>query len=54
MKLAKIYNEVIKARLKDKRILLGDFDDETIGVSLDGYVMYFIPKNNFLLDEKRF
>ncbi len=53
MKLAKIYNEVIKARLKDKRILLGDFDDETIGVSLDGYVMYFIPKNNFLLDENK-
>lgn len=53
MKLVKIYNEIIKARLKDERVFLGDFDDETIGVSTNGCVMYLVPKSDFLLDESK-
>lgn len=51
MKLDKIYNEVVKERLKDNgRIMMRYLDDDTIGVSANGFVMYFIPKKEFLLD----
>lgn len=51
MKLDKIYNEIVKERLKDNgRIMIGYLDEDTIGVSTDGFVMYFIPKKEFLLD----
>lgn len=53
MKLDKIYNEVVKERLKDKnnrRIMMGYIDEGTIGVTVNGFVMYFIPKKEFLLD----
>ena len=53
MKLAKIYNEVIKARLKDEKLFMGNYDEETVGISTDGCVMYFIPKNTFLLDVEK-
>lgn len=51
MKLDKIYNEVVKERLRDnERIIIGYFDENMIGVSTNGHVMYFIPKKEFLLD----
>ena len=53
MKLDKIYNEVVKERLKDNgRVFMGYLDEDTIGVTTDGFVMYFIPKKEFLLDVK--
>lgn len=51
MKLDKVYNEVIKERLKsNERVFMGYLDEDTIGVTTDGFVMYFIPKKEFLLD----
>lgn len=51
MKLDKIYNEVVKKRLEyNGRVFMGYLDKGTIGVSTDGFVMYFIPKKEFLLD----
>lgn len=51
MKLDKIYNEIVKERLKDNdRIFMGYLDEDTIGVTVNGFVMYFIPKKEFLLN----
>lgn len=49
MKLNKIYSDIIKSCLKDGNILLG-FYEEKVFVSTDGYLGYFIPKNEFLLN----
>lgn len=51
MKLDKIYNEVVKEVLKSNhRVAMGCIDDDTIGITTNGFIMYFIPKNKFLLD----
>lgn len=51
MKLEKIYGEIIKAKVKDKiGLCWGLYDENTIGITTDGLVMYFIPKDLFFLD----
>lgn len=51
MKLDKIYNEVVKEVLKSNhRVTMGCIDNDTIGITTNGFIMYFIPKNEFLLD----
>ena len=51
MKLDKIYNEVVKEVLKSNhRVTMGCIEDDTIGITTNGFMMYFIPKNEFLLD----
>lgn len=51
MKLDKVYNEVVKEVLKsNRRVIMGCIDNDTIGITTNGFMMYFIPKNEFLLD----
>lgn len=51
MKLDKIYNEVVKEVLKNNhRVIMDCSDNDTIGITTNGFMMYFIPKNEFLLD----
>lgn len=56
MKLTNIYKDLISCRLKDERVIIGeikgDEDDnrQLYGVSNNQYMLYCIPKEEFLLD----
>lgn len=49
MKLEKVYAEIIKARLKERKIRMGTLDENYYAITLDGYVMYCLPRSEFLL-----
>lgn len=54
MKLTNIYKDLISCRLKDNRVIIGDMKDDDnrqlYGVSDNTFMLYYIPKNEFLLD----
>ena len=50
MKLEKVYAEIIKAKLKERKIHMGILDEEYYGVTLDGILMYFLPRSECLLN----
>ena len=44
---------ISKAFFKEQKIILGDYDDKTVGITIDGLVMWFIPENIFLFDKDK-
>lgn len=54
MKLKKIYDEITKAYFKKgSKIIIGDWDDSEIGVTTDGFKMYFLPVDKFIFDVEK-
>ena len=41
---------VSKAHYKDDRMIVGHLNRDTVGITVDGYVMWFIPEKDFLFD----
>lgn len=51
MKVLNVLNEVCKAFLKENgRIIYGEIDDDLVGVSVDGLVVYVLHKKEFPFD----
>lgn len=51
MDLNTINTTISKTFYKNDMILLGSYDENTVGVTLDGFVMWFIPEPKFLFDK---
>ena len=52
MKLKIIHDEMLKQHFKNDRILIGKYEDK-IAVSPDGFKLYLVPENDFVLDVEK-
>lgn len=50
MNTAKILADVCKTFLNEKRLMVGDYDDQFVGVSTDGFVLYLLKQSEFPFD----
>ena len=50
MQIEKICNSILKSWFKGERITTGYYNDESVGITCDGKVVYFIPVRLFPLD----
>ena len=50
MQIEKICNSILKSWFKGERITAGYYNDESVGITCDGKVVYFIPVRKFPLD----
>lgn len=55
MKLKKIHDEITKAYFNKKgsKIIIGDWNDSEIGITTDGFKMYFLPVDEFIFDVEK-
>ena len=44
---------ISKAFYKEQKIMLGAYDENTVGVTTDGFVMYLIPEKAFIFDKNK-
>lgn len=44
---------ISKAFYKEQKIMLGAYDENTVGVTADGFAMYLIPEKAFIFDKDK-
>lgn len=44
---------ISKAVYKDAKICLGSYDSKTVGITVDGFVLWLIPESEFLFDKRK-
>lgn len=44
---------VSKAYYRGDKIALGNYDGNTVGITVDGFVLWLIPETNFLFDKRK-